>query len=95
MLEPRFLKNVSVKGPNDCWEWKPYKGRYPSYYCSKIKRNINAHRYVCELYHGDMTNKVARHTCDNTKCVNPKHIVPGSQRDNVMDAIERGRHYQL
>lgn len=34
---------------------------------------------------------VARHTCDNRKCINPNHILIGTQPDNVKDALERGR----
>lgn len=35
---------------------------------------------------------VVRHTCDNRKCVNPEHLILGTQHDNVMDCVIRGRH---
>lgn len=35
---------------------------------------------------------VVRHSCDNPECVNPSHLQIGTQRDNVMDMIARGRH---
>lgn len=34
---------------------------------------------------------VARHTCDNKWCINPDHVIPGTDYDNSMDAVERGR----
>lgn len=34
---------------------------------------------------------VARHTCDNPRCVNPDHLVPGTRADNNKDRAERGR----
>lgn len=34
---------------------------------------------------------VARHTCDNPRCVNPDHLVEGTQKDNIGDAVQRGR----
>lgn len=35
---------------------------------------------------------VGRHQCDTPLCVNPGHILDGSQYDNVQDAVRRGRH---
>ncbi len=35
---------------------------------------------------------VVRHTCDNPKCVNPKHLLVGTQLENANDARMRGRN---
>ena len=37
--------------------------------------------------------EVVRHKCDTPSCINPEHLLAGSQRDNVMDMIDRGRHW--
>ena len=34
---------------------------------------------------------VTRHTCDNPPCINPDHLIEGTQADNVADKVERGR----
>ena len=32
----------------------------------------------------------ALHTCNNPRCVNPKHIYPGTNLDNHLDAVQSG-----
>lgn len=34
---------------------------------------------------------VVMHTCDNRLCVEPKHLVLGTQKQNIHDAIRKGR----
>jgi hypothetical protein len=42
--------------------------------------------------HGDIDSEsVARHTCDNARCIRPDHIVIGTHADNVQDKVDRGR----
>lgn len=58
----------------------------------KGNSNIKVHRLVYELHTGeDIEGKVVRHTCDNPKCINPDHLVIGTNTENVADRVERGR----
>lgn len=77
-------------GPDACWPWMgSCSGGYgkTSYKGKKIK----AHRLAYLLTHGELDPEVTvRHTCDNKPCCNPKHLVPGTQLQNIQDMVDRG-----
>lgn len=57
---------------------------------------VKAHRVAyCEA-HGleldEIDGWVVRHTCDNRGCVNPEHLLLGTNADNVQDRHMRGRN---
>jgi hypothetical protein len=58
-------------------------------------RKVAHHRLVYCTHHGislsSIAGKVVRHTCDNPACVNPEHLVLGTQLDNIADRQSRGR----
>ena len=69
---------------------KGNKAGYRSVYVGRGKANPKfdlAHRVALakELGRALLPGEVARHTCDNPRCVNPKHLVVGSQADNIRD----------
>ena len=73
--------------PDDsCWEWQGpmnVTGYGRVCYGGQVRY---AHRVVAEMKYGKLPpGIVARHTCDNRPCVNPAHIMTGTQRDNVHD----------
>lgn len=35
--------------------------------------------------------EVVRHVCDNPRCIDPSHLVGGTQKDNMKDMLGRGR----
>lgn len=51
------------------------------------------HRQVLErkLCRSLQPSEVCRHTCDNPRCIEPEHLVPGTHQDNVKDRVARGR----
>lgn len=51
-----------------------------------IARLVLIHRYGKQS-----SDIVTRHGCDNRACINPDHIIPGSNADNVHDKMERQR----
>jgi hypothetical protein len=77
-------------GPQECWLWT---GPVDRYGYGVVARTGRAHRLVWEQHHGRKLgiDEVVRHSCDNPRCCNPKHLLLGSQIDNVADRVERDR----
>lgn len=82
---------------NGCWQWlRGRKGKEAKagggYPCWKFDgKTRGVHRVVCELHHGPLGSKQARHLCHNTLCINPEHVVPGTQTENMQDSARAGR----
>lgn len=96
-LAERFWEKVDVRGEDECWEWK----------ASKIKNGYGrigvggklklAHRVSWEMANGAIPDNnnyhgtCILHKCDNPSCVNPNHLFTGTQKDNINDAVNKGR----
>lgn len=61
-----------------------------------LGRSYYTHRLVYIVYVFDNkelpTGIVIMHKCDNPRCINPEHLVQGTQFDNVLDRDKKGRH---
>ena len=81
-----------MKGPDECWEWA---GGILSTGYGEIQdgdRNRKAHRIAWELFYGPIPNGMCvLHRCDNSACVNSRHLFLGSQADNMRDMDKKGR----
>lgn len=75
---------------NDCWIWTGASDRYGYLYIDG--KPIRAHRISYELFVGKIKEgHVICHKCDTPLCVNPKHLFPGTQKENLLDAQSKGR----
>lgn len=91
-VEERFWAKVDKRGPDECWEWKAGRQTYGyGIFTISRGRQISAHRFSWQLAHKKNAHGlVIRHRCNNPPCVNPRHLVDGSYRDNSLDTIRSG-----
>jgi hypothetical protein len=90
------IRHNSTPDAKGCWQWdgalkdqKTY-GRV-TWTGSGGRRVVGAHQLSFTAFVGPVPRgHVVRHTCHNPRCVNPDHLVVGTQRDNIRDAKERG-----
>ena len=84
--------------PNRCWEWQAgtFKTGYGMFNAGRRADGTldvrYAHRVACELRYGPIPrDKETLHACDNKLCCNPRHLSIGTSKENVHDAIRKGR----
>jgi hypothetical protein len=91
-LAERFWAKVDVRGPDDCWPWKAAKTGGGYGYIRVGLRTLVASRIAYQLTKGRIPKgKSILHSCDNPPCMNPAHLSPGTQGQNLRDSYSRGR----
>jgi hypothetical protein len=85
----RFWNKVNKT--SNCWYWKASKRN--GYGAFKFEgKVISAHRFSYTISYGIIPQgKLICHHCDNKLCVKPLHLFLGTSKDNVVDAIQKGR----
>ena len=96
----RFKEKIAPSDKNGCQNWIGClsDGRYGAFIIgSRIngtRKRCNAHRLSYELFVGKIPEGMCiLHKCDNVKCVNPKHLFLGTQKDNMKDMQNKGRAF--
>lgn len=87
-VEKSDIKCNTIKGLSEeeeyCLVWtgaKSWSGYGQFRYMNKT---VKAHRYSYELFVGKIPDGlVIDHLCNNRWCVNPKHLEPVSQKENI------------
>lgn len=94
-LNPIDRFNSRINKTETCWLWTgTVRGKGYGWFQIDGKRKA-AHRFSYETFKEPIEpGKVIMHTCDNPLCVNPEHLVQGTQKENIRDAITKGRWIQ-
>ena len=92
--EDRFWLYCDRSDMSGCWIWTGSlnTGGYGQIKQARSNKKILAHRLSYQINRGPIPDgAVVLHKCDNTRCVNPDHLFLGTQSDNMLDAMRKGR----
>ncbi|MFD0772635.1 HNH endonuclease signature motif containing protein [Streptomonospora algeriensis] len=82
----RFWRSVTIPpGPDACWTWTGAldRGGYGKFFIAG--REYIAHRLAYEIVLGPIPGGLCiDHLCRHRACVNPVHLEPVTQRENVL-----------
>lgn len=85
-LEKKFWDKVSKT--STCWLWT---GAKVPYGYGQFAKGY-AHRYSYKLHKGEIPIGLCiLHKCDVPSCVNPEHLLLGTQKNNMEDKVSKGR----
>lgn len=87
-IEIRFFEKVEEDPITQCWNWigsKTFDG-YGRFWSKN--ETILAHRFIYKIKKGKIPKGLTLdHLCRNPSCVNPDHLEPVTQQENVLRGI--------
>ena len=98
-----FTRYAVADEETGCWNWQGTVGQrgYGSIYTTigprgkKTTAHLRAHRVAYSLWNGPLRDgECVLHTCNNPRCVNPDHLIQGTQQENMAHRRNsRGEYY--
>jgi hypothetical protein len=88
---PWLIQAIKSHDTDDCLMW-PFGINEWGYGTIRFMDKTHlAHRVAFFITHVIWPNPIGMHTCDTPACVNPSHIIPGTDAENTRDAMIKGR----
>src|SRR5690242_3970621 len=88
----RFFKNVSIGSPCLLWTAQENPTGYGYFWLPQLNSYVLAHRFAYTLFNGvDPGKLLVCHSCDVPRCVSAEHLFLGTYKDNIQDAVRKGR----
>lgn len=95
-IEDRFFERISPEPNSGCWLWLGQcdrKGYGRIGLGGRHGGNTGAHRLSLKIAGVNVPDDLfVCHRCDVPCCVNPDHLFVGTQHDNLVDMVRKGRH---
>lgn len=85
---------AKVNKTDGCWLWTATKTTSGYGRISFRGQLYMAHRLMCAVINGGQIpdGLLVLHKCDVRHCVNPEHLFLGTQSENLLDCVAKGRH---
>lgn len=91
LLSRRLIVDRGFISP--CWEYTGCRNKKGYGVIRIFKKNWLVHKLVASICFKDYNpNLFTLHKCNNPPCFNDEHLKQGTNRENMLDAIERGTH---
>jgi len=98
----QYVEDVSFSTDEDCWLWVGPKDKDNYGRIWAINKECRAHRVSYWIYRDLCQSRLLLeskpkilHKCDSTSCINPNHLFKGTNWDNTLDMINKGRHPRM
>lgn len=86
---------MKMQQATSCVQHTRYQDKDGYGFCKVNGKTTRLHRQVYCQYNNVTLESIAgllvRHSCDNTRCINPEHLLIGTAQDNMDDKVLRDR----